>query len=286
MNLLLLMISLPLSAAAPTPDYDHETFKLIGWGDGCSAAVAHYGYPKVGQAIAEDPVMVRLGIVSMPPGETKQKDDWLISLHGPYSWRPHEVGKVLSNLAAKGYSRPDLVEEVGANAVVPERDLPRLLSTSDALKAVPSRARPDKNWRWSAIYYEPIATCALLLFERPGPDGTYYDYLLARIKNPSARADRALAHLTNGLLLLDRGDLKGALGETELSARLAPDSGPARYHHAAMMALSGVVEPTVDELEEAIKLDPQYKEKARKDKDFDSLRWHPKFKELTAKRAP
>jgi len=262
-------------------DYDHEKFDILGWGDGCSVAITHYGYPPPGQYLEDEPVMSRIGTLSIAPGKTKEKDDWLISLHGPSTWRPKEADKALSLLAQRGYSKPGLIEQIAQSPVVAARDLPRLLNTTEALKASPGNAWLDHSWRWTSIVYEPLGTCALFTYEKRGMEKPFYNYLLVRINNPAARADRAQAHLTNAILLLDKGDLDSAVLESELAARLEPNDALMRYHHAALMALSGVVEPAIDELEAAISLDAQYKAKARKDKDFESLRWHPKFKELT-----
>jgi len=272
------------ASAARASDYNREKLDVLGWRDGCAVAVAHYGYPPAGQAITDDPVMTHIGILSIGPGETKEKEQWLLSLHGPWTWRPKEAGKILSDLRAKGYVKPGMVEDVGTAPVAPERDLPRLISTTDTLKAVYGKPRPDPGWKWTAIYYEPVGTCALFLYQKTVDGRVSYDYVLARVGNPAARRDRAEAHLTNALLLVERGELDSAVIETATAAHIAPDYAPGRYHHAALMATTGVIEPALDELEAAVALDAKYREKARKDKDFETLHWHPKFKELTSKR--
>lgn len=280
LSLLLLASSLHATDIA-YKDVDAEKLDILGWGDGCSVAVEHYGYPPPGPFLEDDPIMARIGVMSMAPGAAKETDQWMISLHGNTAWRKKEADKVLEFLNKKGYTKPGVVEEIGLNPVVDQRDLPRLLNTTDSLKATPGRAWPDKNWRWTEIVYEPLSTCALFIYELRGTGKPLYNYLLVRIGSNSARADRALAHLTNALLLLDKGDLNSALSESEIAARLEPDNASMRYHHAALMTLSGIVEPAVDELEAAIKLDSKYRARARKDKDLDDLRWHPRFKEIT-----
>ena len=47
------------------------------------------------------------------------------------------------------------------------------------------------------------------------------------------------------------------------------------------MALSGEGQTAFEELEAALKLRPDYRKKARKDKDLETLRSHPRFKEIT-----
>lgn len=275
------LLFLALTARAAEVAVDHEKLTLLGWGDGCSIAVDHRGFPPVGIAVASDPITAKIGVLSIAPGETAAKESWRLSLHGAWSWRPVEASRARKDLLAQGYVKPGTVEVLTGAPVSPERDLPRLLLTTDTLKAVSSKPYPGPEWTWTRIYYDPVASCALLYYERKEDARSFYDYRLVRVQNPAARADRALAHLTNGLIIFENGDLPGALAETAVAVTLAPDYAAGRYHHAALMSLSGIVEPAVDELEVAIKLDPQYKAKARKSKDFEPLRWHPKFKALT-----
>jgi hypothetical protein len=277
---------LPLIALASTafafdrPDYDRERLDVLGWGDGCSVAVAQYGDPPEG-AVDEDPLLVRIGVLTIPPGQTKEKDDWMISLHGPSSWRPHEADKILALLSQRGYSKPGVTEDIGKSPVVDARDLPKLINTTETLKPVPGKTWPGRDWRWTGMVYGPLSTCALFIYQARDFDAPFYNYLLVRINNPGARPARAEARLTNAFLLMEKGDLDSAILESATAARLDPNNASARYHHARLLALSGEVEPAIDELEAAIRLDAQYKKKAKNDKDLESLRWHPKFKEMT-----
>lgn len=275
------LLLMAVFARAADVAVDHEKFSIFGWGGGCDVAVDHRGYPALGQALASDPVMAQIGVLSMEPGTSEAKTDWKMSLHGAWIWRPAEAARVRKELLAQGYVKPGTEEIIRDAPVSPERDLPRLLLTTDTLRAASSREYPGDDWRWSRVFYNPVGACALLLYEKKQGDRSFYDYRLVRVDNVAARSDRALAHQTNGLILLEQGDLAGALAETAIAAALDPNSASARYHHARLMSLSGIVEPAVDELERALKLDAQYKKRARKDKDFEPLRWHPKFKALT-----
>lgn len=264
---------------------EYEKFTALGWGDGCSMAVSHLGYPKLGDAIADEPVMTKIGTVDIAPGEEAQSESWKAAWHGAWSWKPKEAAAALKALSDKGL-KPGLVEELRDAPVVDERDLPRLIQTTDTLHIEASFEPPGPPWRWTKIYYEPVDACVFFQYERSTGSGktlkTFYDYRLLRIHSVTARQDRALAHVTNGLLLLEQGDLDGGLAETAIAAAMAPGYAPARYHHAALMCLSGAdPEATVDELEAAINLDDKYRQVARQDKDFKSIRWHPKFQELT-----
>ncbi len=229
--------------------------------------------------------MTKIGTIDIPPGEEKSAAHWKANWHGAWTWKDKEADAVLKELSAKGL-KPGLFEELRDAPVVDDRDLPRLILTTDTLKISEPFTPPAAPWRWTKIYYEPVDACVFFLYEKTKPGGKipkiFYDYRLLRIHNVTARSDRALAHVTNGLLLLEQGDLQGGLEETAIAAALAPDYAPARYHHAALMSLSGVdPEATVDELEAAVKLDAKYGAMARRDKNFKNLRWHPKFQELT-----
>jgi tetratricopeptide (TPR) repeat protein len=278
---LLLLLCAP--SARAQLDYARETFELIGWREGCSAAVALYGYPALGQGMTEDPVMTKLGTLTIAPGKAKQDMQWVIALHGPFSWREKEVERAIARLRAQGYAQAGLSEPVGANQVSRVRDLPRLLSSTDTLKPEPGGPWPGRGWRWTEIRYNPLATCALLMYERRESGVLLHSFMLARLGNPAARADRAGAHVTNGLLIFELGDLSGAVSELEIASKLSPDNAAARYHHAALLALTGSDDQALDELEAAVGLNPEFKAKARKDQDFETLRGAQRFRDLTRK---
>jgi hypothetical protein len=265
-------------------DYARETFEVIGWREGCSAAVALYGYPALGGAgISEDPVMTKIGTLTIAPGKKAQDLQWVIGLHGPFSWREKEVQRMIARLRAEGYTQPGIAELVGANQVAKVRDLPRLLLSTDTLKPEPGGPWPRRGWRWTEVRYNPLATCALFLYERKESGVTLHSFLMARLGNPAARADRAAAHVTNGLLIFELGDLSGAVSELDIASRLSPDNAAARYHHAALLALTGSDEQALDELEAAVGLNPEFKAKAKKDQDFETLRGVQRFRDLTRK---
>jgi hypothetical protein len=287
MSLLVLLLLAASAHAADVKDVpvSYEKFTVLGWGDGCSMVISQLGYPLVGQALADEPVSTKIGTIDIAPGEEKAAVHWRVNWRGAWTWKAKDAADALKKLSAKGL-KPGIIEEMGEAPVVDARDLPRLILTTETLHIEVPFTPPDDPWRWTKIYYEPVDACVFFQYENSTGEGktlkTFYDYRLLRIHNVTARQERALARTTNGLLLLEQGNLDGGLAETANAAALAPDFAPARYHHAALMSLSGVdPEATVDELEAAIKLDDKYRQVARQDKDFKSLRWHPKFQELT-----
>lgn len=278
-----MMLGLPLllASAAAALTGDHGSFAVIGWNKQCSVAFEHYIYPKLGEAMAAEPIETRIGTLTIPSEEPRRADERLtLSLTGARSWEADQARRARAKLKKEGWSFPGFVETIRPAPVAARRDLPRLILSTDTFRS-PASAWPGPPWRASAVYYSPFASeCALLVYTA-GVDKLFYKPFLFRIGNPIIRADRALAHVTNGLLLLEKGDEPGALAEETIAATLAPDFGPARYHHAALLAVDGQPEPAIDELAAAIAIDPKHKKEARKDKNFEGLRWHPRFGELT-----
>jgi hypothetical protein len=275
LSLLLLLAS---SASALTAD--HEKFEYLGWNKQCSVAFAQYVYPKLGEAMVDDPIETRIGTLTIPPAGQLPVPAPTLSLTGPRSWEPAQAVKAKAKLKKDGWSLQGFTETLRPEPVVELRDLPRLLLSTDTFR---TRAQgfPQKPWRLSTIYYAPFASeCALLLYTQGEGKKMFYKPMLIRVGNPIIRDDRALAHITNGLLLLERGDAPGALAEERIAAVMDPEYGPARYHHAALLTLNGKFEPAIDELAEAVRIEPLNGPKAKKDRDFDGLRWHPRFKEL------
>lgn len=265
---------------AAAPELDHETFFLLGWNKGCSVAIAHYAYPKVGDAIADEPVMTRIGTWTIEPGKETAVAHWEFEADGRRSFDPDAARKAKAELAKKGYTMSGYKEIVRADPVVEKRDLPRLILSTDTFRSRSTATYPEAGWRLSSVYYNTVATCGLLVYRELGQRKDFYKEVLVRIETPRIRQDRAIAHMTNGLLLLEQGDRAGAVAETAIAARMAPDFAEARYKHAALLNLDGQTDSAVDELAAALQIDPSLREKAGKDPDFESLRGFPRFDQL------
>ena len=261
-----------------------ETVEVIGWNKQCSVAVAQLGFPKLGEAIADEPLRTRLGTLTIAPGENEAAAAWSLELDGRGSWDPRSDAEARAALKKAGYTLPGYPEIFRDAPVAQERDLPRLLLSTDTFKASAPGWPPGRDWRLARVHYAPFSSpCALFVYQGGTAERPVYNLILLRLGNPTIRYDRADARVTNALLLFEKGKLTDAIEEARIAASLAPEHALSRYTYGEMLALDGEVVAALDELEAAIRLDPANKRKARKDKDYESLRRERRFKELTRK---
>lgn len=278
----LLLGLLALPAAAQSPDevaIDHEDWSVIGWNDACGVAFKVLSYPKLGEAITSEPFSTRAGTLEIPVEKEKAAGSWTLAADGPQSWNPKALAKAEKDLKKGGFSRPGYPEIIQDGRIGPQPLLAEAILSTGTLSPRLKTGWPAPPWRWAGASYNPLATCALLVFENRGAPRRY-SFLLVRVYNPRARTDRAYAHASNARLLFEGGDLDAGAAESETAARLAPDLAIARYQHAAMLALAGHANQAVEELAAAVKLEPKYREKARGDEDFVDLRQRDDFKDL------
>lgn len=262
---------------------DHETWRVIGWNDACGVAFEHLYYPRLGDAIASEPISTRVGTAAIPTGREKYSARWTLEADGRLSWDERAVARAEDELQKAGYVRAGFPETIQDAPVGAQPLLAETLQSTATLSARVRNGWPEAEWRWAGGSYSPLGTCALLSFEkRDAP--RHYRLFLLRVYNPRARRDRAYAHASNARLLFNAGNLAVASPEAETAARLAPELPIARYEHAAMLALTGRQDEAVDELAAAVKLEPKYRDRARGDADFADLRSRQDFQETTAPR--
>lgn len=267
MNFSLLILLSFLPRAASALEAGKEELSIIGWNKACSVAVTHLSYPRPGQAVANEPIATRIGTLTVATGEEKARARWTIDWGGANSWLEKPAQEAMQSLIAAGYDDRGYREDI-RNGIAP---------STASLQARQDPGWPSSDWRLARLHFNRLGTCALAVFAQEGP---LLRYVLTRVYNPKARSVRARAHLEEGLRLFDAGDLAGALDETGVAAAVYPEGAENRYHHAAMLCLSGELQESITELAEAVKLKPEYRKKALKDIDFESVAKQPRFRVL------
>ena len=280
MRFFLLLTALAVPAAAL--DFEREEYKIIGWNNACSVAVERYAFPQLGQAISGEPITSRVGTLAIVTAKPTVETRWVFAADGTNTYDTAAIGRIRKKLRKAGYDRSGFNETIRAAATVESPGSAEVILSTTILQARPDFWPDTRQWRWGWAHYNPLSTCALLVYEKIG-EHDRFKFILTRIYNASARAERGRAHTTNGRLLFNAGDLDGALAETEIGARTAPEVGGTRYHYAAILTLNGRLDDAMRELLTAARIDARFAEKAAKDADFDSLRNRQDFQELILK---
>lgn len=274
--LLLLLLAVPAAAI----DIDHEEYSILGWNDACGVAVERYAYPKLGQGIVSEPITTRVGTIAIVTATPVVQTNWYMEADGSNTYDLPHIQRVRKQLKKVGFEKPGFSEVLRLDE--PHGTTPGtadVIFSTASLDAKPE-SWPGPEWRWSAAHYNPLNTCVLMVFEKAA-EKRRYKFVLARYNNAAARTDRARAHTTDGRALFEDGHLRGALAETEIGAKLAPELAGTRYHYAALLALNGRDDDAMKELQAAVTRDRRMAAKAADDVDFDSLRVRQDFLDLT-----
>jgi hypothetical protein len=269
----LTLLVLLLSAPARAIDIEREEYKIIGWNDACSVAVERYAYPVLGQALYGEPITSRVGTLAIVTAQPIVETRWVFEADGTHTADPGLISGIRKNLLKTGHDRPGFSEIIRDARTVAGPSTSDIILSTATLEARPDFWPDTREWRWARTHYNPLSTCALLIYEQIGARDRY-KFLLTRIYNASARVDRGRAHTTND------GDLVDALAETEIGARMAPEIGATRYHYAALLSLNGRLDEAMAELMASVKLDAAYRTKAARDLDFDPMLNRQDFQEL------
>lgn len=277
-----LFFLLILSSTAHALDIEREEYAIVGWNNACSVAVERYAWPVLGQAIHGEPITSRVGTLAIVTERPVVETRWVYEADGANTYDRGAISSFRRKLRKAGYDRRGFDETIRDAVTVDSPGSAEVILSTAILQARPDFWPDTREWRLGHVHYNPLSTCALLVYDRIG-ERDRYKFILTRIYNANARPERGRAHTTNGRLLFNSGDLAGALAETEIGARAAPEVGGARYQYAAMLALNGHIDESMRELLAAAKLDEAFAKKAAKDEDFDSLRGRQDFQELILK---
>ena len=276
--LLLALLAVPSAAL----EIDREEYRIIGWNDACAVAVERFAYPRLGEAIVGEPITSRLGTLAIVTDKPIVETRWVLQADGANTHDKYAVAGFRRKLRKAGYDRPGFSEIIREEPPVVSPGSAEVILSTAILEARPDFWPDTTEWRLAQIHYNPLSTCALLIYDKYG-ERERFKFLLTRIYNASSRSDRGRAHTTNGRLLYNAGDLPGALAETEIGVMAAPEVGGTRYHYAAMLAQTGRLDDAMRELLAALKIDDRFASKAATDVDFDSLRNRQDFQERVLK---
>lgn len=278
------LLALLLASSARAIDIEREDYRVVGWNDACAVAVERYAFPKLGQAIYGEPITTRIGTLAIVTKNPTVETRWVLEADGANTYVAANAAAIRKKLRKAGYDRPGFTETIRDAVTVESAGSAEVILSTAILEARPDFWPDTTQWRLGRVHYNPLTTCALLVYEKRG-ERDRFKFVLTRIYNASSRSDRGRAHTTNGRLLFNNGDLGAALAESEIGARTAPELGATRYHYGAMLALNGRLDDSMRELLASLKIDDRFADKAAKDEDFDSLRNRQDFQELVLKQA-
>ena len=253
---------------------------MLGWNDECGVGLTVLTYAKFGEGFGGFPSSTRSGMLTIPVASEEPKTEWQLQADGMNSFKQLDLDKAEKDVKLSGYKRPGFPEVIQDGPIGNQPLLAETILSTSTLKMRITKGLPGPEWRWAGTNYNPLTTCALLVFEKRSAL-RQYSFILARIYNPRARTDRGYAHASNARLLFNDGELDYGAVEADTAARMAPEVPIARYENAAMLALTGHADQSVSELAAAIKLDSKYAAKARDDEDFAEVRARDDFQALT-----
>lgn len=294
------LLALALSApadAAPRPYLvrggtatltGYEEFSHLGWGDACSIAVKYLRFPKEGVGMRGIPDAFRVGIISLGPQDDKQAERWTYASDKGTGYSPESLAAVSEELRDKGrHDQAGTVERLRFRRVADQPGLEDFLMSTAAFRTDPVISGIPDRFRFSAVYYSPLGSCALFLFQDAGNHRDGIRTVLARLPEPGIRHQRARAHVTNGLLFYrNEADLAAAEAELAVAATMDPRYGLARYHHAVLLTLHGRFDEAVASLKAAVARNAEYADEARRAPEFDALREDGRFLAILASAPP
>lgn len=262
----------------------YEEVRVIGWGEGCSVGVEYLRYPGEGMGLRGIPDTFRMGTISLAPDASVQAERWIISSDGGRGWSAKDMETAVERLRDRGrHDKNGTVERLRAARVADQPGLEALLMSTAVFQSDPLLGGFPERYRFSAVYYSPLISCALFDFYdfRSPRDG--HRLLLTRLPEPGVRRSRARAHVTNALLFYrNDGDLASAEAELAVASAMDPQYPLARYHHALLLSLHGRFNEALESLKVAVMREGTYAVEARKAPELEALKDDPRLKALLA----
>ncbi|MBI2362058.1 MAG: hypothetical protein HYV15_01565 [Elusimicrobia bacterium] len=170
------------------------------------------------------------------------------------------------------------MESLRFRRVADQPGLESFLMSTASFKTDPPLAGIPERFRFSRVYYSPLGSCALFMFQDAANPRDGIRTVLARLPEPGIRHARARAHVTNGLLFYrNEADLGAAEAELAVASAMDPRHGLARYHHAVLLTLHGRFDEAIASLKAAVARNGEYADEARRAPEFEPLRADTRF---------
>lgn len=266
----------------------YEEVSLVGWGEGCSVAVKYLRYPPEGIGLRGIPDAFRIGTVTLPPDGEAQVERWMYSSDKGRGWSPEDMAAAAERLRDQGrHDRKGTTERLRKGRVADQPGLEALLTSTAVFQSDPPLGGFPERFRFSAVHYSPLISCALFEFVDPASPRDGYRLVMARLPEPGVRRSRARAHVTNALLFYrNDADLTAAEGELAVASAMDPNYPLARYHHALLLSLHGRFNEALASLKAAVSKDGSFAVEARKAPELEALKNDPRLKALLAAAPP
>jgi hypothetical protein len=266
----------------------YEELSLVGWGEGCSVAVKYLRYPPEGIGLRGIPDAFRIGTLSLAPDGEAQVERWLYSSDKGRGWSPEDMAAAAERLRDQGrHDRKGTTERLRKGRVADQPGLETLLTSTAVFQADPPLGGFPERFRFSAVHFSPLISCALFDFVDPASPRDGHRLLMARLPEPGVRRARARAHVTNALLFYrNEGDLTSAEAELAVASAMDPNYALARYHHALLLSLHGRFNEALASLKAAVSKDGAFAAEARKATELEALKNDPRLKALLAAAPP
>lgn len=257
----------------------YEELSLLGWGEGCSVALKYLRFPPEGTGMRGIPDAFRAGVVSLAPDGTAQTERWTLDSASGRGWNAKDMDAALARLKDEGrHDRRGTTERLRRGRVADQPGLERLLTSTAVFQADPPLGGFPERFRFAAVHYNPLVSCALFDFVDPDSPRDGHRLRLARLPEPGVRRARARAHVTNALLLYrNEGDLKAAEAELAVASAMDPHYPLARYHHALLLSLHGRFNEALESLKAAVTRDGAFAVEARKAPELEALQDDPRL---------
>lgn len=266
----------------------YEELSLVGWGEGCSVAVKYLRYPPEGFGLRGIPDAFRIGTISLAPDGTAQVERWMYSSDRGRGWSAKDMEAAAERLRDQGrHDNKGTTERLRKGRVGDQPGLEALLTSTAVFQADPPLGGFPERFRFLAVHYSPLISCALFDFADPASPRDGHRLVLARLPEPGVRRARARAHVTNALLLYRHdGDLTAAEAELAVASAMDPNYALARYHHALLLSLHGRFNEALASLKAAVTQDGAFAVEARKAPELEALKNDPRLKALLAAAPP